>query len=115
MRTAGKWIAKKNDFNREDSVGWGTIYTKIKEGNYHIATIETEPGFDSDGNEADPQTNAAYIVKACNMHDELVEVLKEALDTLNPQDGEITAMTIKQGWPWSQKVRALLAKTKVSE
>ena len=65
--------------------------------------------------ENESKANAAFIVKACNMHEELVALLKEALDTLNPQDGEITTMTIRQGWPWSQKVRALLAKTKVSE
>ena len=65
--------------------------------------------------EDESKANAAFIVKACNMHKELVEALKEVLDTLNPQDGEITTMTIRQGWPWSQKVRALLAKAEASE
>lgn len=48
-----------------------------------IATVPVWEDDDSDALRTEAHANAAFIVRACNAHDELVVALKLALDALN--------------------------------
>lgn len=61
----------------------------IKRANW-IAELDAQIDFDSDVDEqlAVVNANAAFIVRACNAHDDLVDALKEALRYLDDGDPE---------------------------
>lgn len=70
MRTPGPWILQDYD---EDEQGWGILTQRGIDG-YMVAYVPRWPfaAYERD------EDNAAFIVRACNSHDKLVEACRLA-------------------------------------
>lgn len=69
--TPGPWKAKIGDFEYED--GYGTVTAPYVEADGKTICVPTDRGPDDDNDESD----AAYIVSACNAVPELVARIRE--------------------------------------
>ena len=62
--------------------------------------------------------NAAFIVRACNVHDELVEALKECMkDSFTASDGmsELGRHSGNHKWAWQRYAKAVAALAKAKK
>jgi len=115
--TKTPWRTKGNDGKYLSTMGWeasnwdatDASYMPIKAGRKVIALVLQSCSVDSTvRDESEHNANAAFIVRAVNSHDALVEALKEARTTLSiTRSNILTEMKRGRDYQW-EDVPAIL-------
>lgn len=100
-RTPGKWRVSQDVATRIDVVGEGSVATKMRTGRGTICGMS--------GTHPEDEANAAFIVLACNSHDELRSAISGLLVGLM-MDHPSLAIGLNN-WPPVVAARAILAKS----
>lgn len=87
MEVRGRWVIPAAHAERK--IGGST--DKAKDRDYYAACICITGDNPNRFAEGEPEANAAFIVRACNSHDKLVEALKRCVNRMtaelpDPQD-----------------------------
>jgi len=80
MRTPGPWVV-----NGENSQGYSQICVANPDIGWNVALCL--PGSNRDPFKDEMEANAAFIVRACNAHDDLLEACKEAFNNFMGSPG----------------------------